>query len=133
MICEPLEPLTGRRARIWARVIERVRVEAPPEHCAHLGDCWIWTGPDSGKPGNGRAKGRGHSYPRMAMDGSTVAVHKVTWIIENGPIAPKKTLDHLCRRRLCIRPGHLEMVTPLVNARRRDAAKVATLPLRIAA
>lgn len=33
------------------------------------GPCLEWTGPCSGKPGRGRAKGRGHSYPRMNVGG----------------------------------------------------------------
>lgn len=85
--------------------------------------CWIWQGRTSGAEGRGRA-GRGHGYPRVDIDGGTMAAHRAMWIIENGPIPPRKQLDHECRNRLCIRPGpgHNVMVTHLRNQRRRDAA-----------
>ena len=124
MICEPLE---GRRGRILAKILERTRAEPAPEHCAHLGDCLIWTGPTSGKakPKNGA---RGHGYPRMTLDGATVAVHRAMFTIFEGLIPPRKTLDHLCRRRLCVAIAHLEMVTHKKNVRRRDEALKAERP-----
>ncbi|ESY75520.1 hypothetical protein X740_30955 [Mesorhizobium sp. LNHC221B00] len=77
--------------------------------------CHVWTGPDSGT-------GRGGGYPRMSLDGQTVAVHIVNWTNEHGFIPGKKQLDHLCRTRRCIRDDHLEMVTHKQNQKRRDAA-----------
>ncbi|WP_292130972.1 HNH endonuclease signature motif containing protein [Mesorhizobium sp.] len=77
--------------------------------------CHIWTGPDSGS-------GRGGGYPRMSLDGQTVAVHLVNWTNEHGFIPGKKQLDHLCRTRLCIRDDHLELVTHKQNQKRRDMA-----------
>jgi hypothetical protein len=58
----------------------------------------------------------------MNLDGATVAVHKTNWTNEHGLIPPRKQLDHLCRRRLCIADKHLELVTHKENQRRRDAA-----------
>ena len=60
----------------------------------------------------------------MKLDGATVAVHIAMWVIEHGPIPPRKQLDHVCRNRLCVRPDpdHLEMVTHKQNMKRRDAA-----------
>lgn len=103
-------PVSDRRARIREKVMSRV-VETE-------GGCWIWTGPTSG------VNGRGCGYPRMNLDGATVAVHIVMFVCEFGPIPPKKQIDHTCRNRLCVRPSHLEMVTHKQNQRRRaDAAK----------
>lgn len=81
--------------------------------------CKIWNGADSGT-------GRGGGYPRMKLDGATVAVHRTSWVNENGMIPPRKQLDHKCRRRMCIEEEHLELVTPKENARRRDAAAKVT-------
>lgn len=81
--------------------------------------CLLWTGPTSGKPEKGKT---GRDYPRMSVDGGTMAVHIVWWVIENGPIPPRKQLDHLCRKRRCV--SCTEMVTHRVNTRRRDAAKL---------
>lgn len=100
----------GRRERIFEKVMRRVRIEAD--------GCWIWTGPDSGK-------GRGGGYPRMSLDGATVAVHIVMWIIRHGPIPPKKQIDHQCSRRMCVNPDHLQMVTHLRNQRLRDERRAA--------
>lgn len=121
LLCEPIEPLRGRRARIWAKVVQRVEL-APAPYAGLEGPCMLWTGGTSGDPGRGREKGRGHSYPRMTLDGATVAVHKAMWIVMNGPIPPRKQLDHLCRNRLCVQPLHLELVTHLENQKRRAAA-----------
>ncbi len=104
------EPLNSRRDRITEKVRARIRVDQAT-------GCWIWTGPDSGK------SCRGKGYPRMSLDGQTVAVHIVMWTNENGFIPGKKQIDHGCRNRLCVNPKHLEMVTHKKNMQRRDAAR----------
>lgn len=103
----------SRRDRLRAQLMSRVVV------CEITG-CWVWQGRTSGAPGRGR-RGRGHSYPRVDIDGGTMAAHRAMWIIENGPIPPRKQLDHKCRNRLCIRPDpeHNELVTHLRNQLRR--------------
>lgn len=66
----------------------------------------------------------------MSLDGQTVAVHLVLWTNENGYIPGRKTIDHRCRRRLCINLDHLELVTMKENARRRDEANGRGKPTR---
>lgn len=100
-----------RRNRIRAKIMACVEVV----DTGHVTPCHLWTGPDSGD-------GRGGGYPRMSLDGQTVAVHKVSWTNENGFIPGKKQLDHICRQRRCVREDHLELVTPKRNAIRRDIA-----------
>ena len=102
-----------RRERIRQKVLSRVRFEYTEKGC-----CWIWLGPTSG------SKGRGKNYPRMSLDGATVAVHITMWVNENGIVPPRKQIDHGCRRRLCVNPDHLEMVTHKTNQKRRDAARL---------
>lgn len=102
-----------RRDRIRAKIMARVEVDLKT-------GCWIWTGPTSG------SNGRGKDYPRMSLDGQTVAVHIAMWTNEHGYIPGKKELDHVCRNRRCIRPDdheHVQMVTRKQNARRREQAK----------
>lgn len=77
--------------------------------------CHIWQGSHSGN-------GRGGGYPRMSLDGQTVAVHRVMFINTHGFVPRKKQIDHLCRNRMCVNPNHLEMVTHKENQRRRDNA-----------
>lgn len=81
--------------------------------------CHEWQGPCSGEPGRGQAKGRGHSYPRMNLDGNTVAVHRANWVCHHGYLSSKKQLDHLCKNRRCVREDHLEKVTHKTNQKRK--------------
>lgn len=109
--------MTSRRDRIRAKIMARVRIDQDT-------GCYVWTGPTSGETG------RGKGYPRMSLDGQTVAVHIVMWTNEHGYVPGKKQLDHICRNRLCVRfdmdeqgRTHLEMVTHKENQRRRDKAR----------
>jgi hypothetical protein len=103
----------SRRERIREKIMARVHIDEET-------GCWIWTGPTSGETG------RGAGYPRMNLDGQTVAVHIVMWTNEHGYVPGKKELDHVCRNRRCVRPDnekHVEMVTRKRNALRREQAK----------
>ena len=102
-----------RRERIRKKVLDRC-VETPGPLDT---PCQLWQGPTSG------TDGRGAGYGRMSLDGGTVAPHIAIWVVENGPIPPRKQLDHLCRVRLCCAEDHLEMVTHKENQRRRDRAR----------
>lgn len=113
-----------RRDAILERILARIRLEQISELVPT--PCWHWTGPDSGKAYQGKKKGRGHGYPRMSLDGQTVAVHLVMFTHYFGFIPGRKQVDHLCKNRRCVNPEHLEMVTHLQNQRRRDAARKGT-------
>lgn len=101
--------MQDRRARIAAKIEARIEIDPAT-------GCWVWTGPTSGT-------GRGGGYPRMSLDGQTVAVHIVAWTNAHGFVPGRKQLDHTCRNRLCVNPAHLELVTHRENQRRRDAAR----------
>lgn len=66
--------------------------------------CWLWVGPRT-RDGYG-------------LDGRELA-HKAAWRRVRGPLAPGLELDHLCRRRACVRPSHLEAVSRRENERRK--------------
>lgn len=108
----------SRRDRIRMLVMGRIEIVDMGYVDEHgcKSSCHIWTGPDSGS-------GRGGDYPRMALDGQTMAVHKVAWTNEHGIIPGKKQLDHKCHVRRCVRDDHLEMVTHKQNQKRRDKAR----------
>ena len=74
--------------------------------------CHIWQGPDSGT-------GRGGGYPRMSLDGQTVAVHIVAFTNKNGFVPGKKQIDHMCNNRMCVNEDHLQMVTHKKNQKLR--------------
>lgn len=98
-----------RRTDIYAKIYANI-------HIVDLGfdsPCHIWKGSHSGN-------GRGGGYPRMCLNGQTVAVHRVVYVNEHGYVPGKKQIDHKCRNRLCVNPDHLEMVTHKENQKRRD-------------
>lgn len=68
--------------------------------------CWKWTGAING-----------YGYGIFFWDGSKYA-HRLAYEMLVGPIPKGLHIDHLCRVRECVRPAHLEPVTPAVNALR---------------
>ena len=69
--------------------------------------CWPWRGWRNHK---------GYGYLRV--DGRNVGAHRVMYEWAVGPIPDGLELDHLCGRRDCVRPDHLEPVTHMENMRR---------------
>lgn len=65
--------------------------------------CWEWIGAK-----NRLGYGVWHSVP----------AHRLSYERERGPIGPGLHIDHLCRNPSCIRPDHLEPVTPRENSMR---------------
>jgi hypothetical protein len=66
--------------------------------------CWEWTGPINGS---------GYGYLTF-----TVGAHRLSFALERGEIEPGKHLDHTCRNPKCVRPNHLQEVTPVENVLR---------------
>lgn len=73
-----------------------------------IGDgCWEWTGclTPSG-------------YGQVTIAQRRHYAHRVSFEEFIRPIPEGLDIDHLCRNRRCIRPGHLEAVTRSINIRR---------------
>lgn len=71
------------------------------------GECWLWTACVVNK------------YGQFAIKhGRRTLAHRFAYEATVGPIPEGTQLDHLCRNPLCVRPSHLEVVTPLENTRR---------------
>ena len=66
--------------------------------------CWQWIGWKDDR-GYGRFSVR--RYSRWA--------HRVAWRLLRSPIPSWLQIDHLCRNRSCVNPGHMELVTPQQN------------------
>lgn len=90
---QPVEP------RLWEKVEK-------------TDSCWIWKGTKNPK-----------GYGRIVVNGKPKPVHRVTYELVHGPVSDDLHLDHLCRRRDCVRPDHLEPVTNHENALRGARAR----------
>ena len=69
-----------------------------------VGDCWMWTGHTNSRGYGGFWNGE-----------STIKAHRFSWVFLMGPIPKKLVIDHLCRKRSCVNPGHMEIVTNKEN------------------
>lgn len=67
--------------------------------------CWLWRG--KLRDGYGQWGDR--------------AAHRVLWELEHDPLPMGVQLDHMCRRRACVRPCHMDPVTGSENLRRTFA------------
>jgi hypothetical protein len=74
---------------------------------ADLNGCWLW--PKTNKEG----------YP-MSRRFNSIRLeipHRFTYSLVHGPIPVGMHLDHLCRVRACVNPGHMEVVSLQENNR----------------
>jgi hypothetical protein len=88
-------PLTPEE-RFWMKV-DRGRVD----------ECWGWL-----------ASIAGNGYGQFTVAGATALAHRVAYEMAYGVIPAGLQIDHLCRTRSCVNPGHLEAVTPRENVMR---------------
>lgn len=91
------------------RLLSKIRVE---------GECWIFTGSISP---NGYGSIRARDASGRAC---TRSAHRVSYELHVGQVPDGLELDHLCRRRSCCNPAHLEPVTRRENTIRGDAPNV---------
>jgi hypothetical protein len=92
--------------RFWRKVNKNGPV---PANRPELGPCWLWTAyvnPDG--------------YGGFQFEGGQLA-HRFAYLAFRGPIPMGKVIDHLCRVRHCVNPGHLEVVTQGVNLHRGES------------
>jgi len=67
-------------------------------------ECWTWT-----------AATNGVGYGKCRWAGYWLAAHRIGYFLGKGDIPDGVHLDHLCRNTLCVRPEHLEAVSPRDN------------------
>lgn len=84
---------------VMQRILERTTIDP-------VSGCWVWTGGQSGGYG-------------MIHDGTRLrSIHRISFEFYNGPLLDDFTIDHLCYRRRCFNPDHLEQITLAENIRR---------------
>lgn len=96
---------------------DRISVAEPPSFFCDCGQCWLWHGANNGK-GHGKVW---MPSPNATRRGRLVYLHRYSFEqFQNITLWGGLVLDHLCRRRNCFNPLHLESVTPLENYMRGD-------------
>jgi hypothetical protein len=78
--------------------------------------CWIWQ--------RVTLKRSGYGLMWDTQEQRTRTAHVLYFERSRGAVPPGLVLDHLCRVRNCVRPDHLEPVTPATNTRRGVATKL---------
>lgn len=73
-------------------------------------ECWLWTG-----------QRNTDGYGQYKVKGVRKMVHRLAYEELVGPIPNGLTLDHLCRTRNCVNPGHLEPITNAENILRGES------------
>ena len=92
----------NRQAAFWSKVDA-----GPPDAC------WPW-------------KGQLHSgYGSFFLAGRSMGAHRASFCIANGYIPTGLHVDHKCRNRACVNPGHLRAVTSRVNTLENSNARTA--------
>lgn len=102
----------ARRKTCGRRCASRLpkKVDQPrylEEDCGYATPCWVW---QRSKNPNG--------YGNLRVDKKLLLAHRWSYERHVGPIPVGLELDHLCRVRACVNPGHLEPVTRTQHARR---------------
>jgi len=75
--------------------------------------CWEWTGSKG-------ANGYGIFMWDAGPPKRTCTAHRAAYRLFIGEIPDGYEVDHLCRRRSCVNPEHLEAIPLAENRRRRD-------------
>lgn len=105
-----------KRKDAVVRFFESVNKDGPIPKSISFPDlktsCWIWEGSTTTQ-----------GYGRFWVDGKHVGAHIYSYILVKGAIPDGLELDHCCRVTTCVRPDHLEAVTPLVNNHRSTSAE----------
>lgn len=73
----------------------------------NVGECVEYTGPVNNC-----------GYGKMWFENKTDYAHRVSYILYKTSIDSGLQIDHTCRNRKCIKPEHLELVTPKENITR---------------
>lgn len=74
--------------------------------------CWLWTGAINID-----------GYGKFAVKRIARLAHKVSYQLYVGEVPNGMVLDHLCRKRSCVNPKHLDIVSHTENCHRGNGTK----------
>lgn len=102
LLASDLEEARARRKAV-GRFLERVEL---------VDECWVMNGSDNGA---------GYAAFSVKIGERAVSTgHRSSWLLFKGDQPAGMVIDHLCWNRRCVRPGHLQLLTPSENSVRRS-------------
>lgn len=93
------------------------------DHVKRGPGCWEWTGFLDNK-----GYGRMNVARTTGVGRTSQGAHRVSWVIENGPIPNGLHVLHSCDNPKCVNPGHLRLGTHQDNM--KDASERGRYPRR---
>ena len=94
----------------WNKFTEKERNVSFLNKISFSDNCWLW---------NGFIHPKGYGRFRF-NDKKMGQAHRFSYELFIGKIDPELEIDHLCRNRICVNPGHLEQVSHKENVLRGE-------------